>query len=335
MSERVFDRWNYIRILIGQTMSHSYKIVYQTKDFSERVRGMTLPIFIHNGSYFLDTLEIYEDGLVDCWELIALDDLPEKVNKNWVTVQAPKGARISIHDLGMATVKDADWLLTNQEFMELVQKALEQLNPNRQNITDLQRLKRKRAAESNIPESMIGVSRWRPNVYRFTEYGLEILGERFPIFYQQNEEVFLTSCITYQNETAQIGFDETIISIGKIREMLDNNIITTNVPDGTRLTISGLGDFQVLNGYWKVEKDELWKAIENKIAILNGQLDLVSVARQALKIYQENPNRDNHMNLKEAYEAVPKHHRKFIGDMDHKDHEVKRILARDLDSYDK
>jgi hypothetical protein len=311
-------------------MNHFYPIIYQNKDKSDRVRGFDIPIFIHNGNYYLVSLELYEDGLVHCWELIELDRLPQKVSQGWVNLQAPIGATIGIHDLGNAIVKDVDWLFPNEAILEIAQKGLEELNPTKQNLKDVQSLKQEQAAKLNIPAAMIGVSRWRPHPYRITKKGEEILGRKVPLFYSQPEETLLTNCIVYSDGTASLGSDKTLLPLSEIQKMLDAEILMTSVEDDTWVTILGLGRFQVASGWWRIEKDEVWKEIRNLFNVLNGQTDLVSLCFQAFLAYQSNPSEGNRELLRDAYEAVPKHHRVYTqGSQDDKDNDIKRILYRD------
>jgi len=40
---------------------------------TKEIRGYEFPGIIHNGSYFLTDLQVFADGLINCWEMV---DLP-------------------------------------------------------------------------------------------------------------------------------------------------------------------------------------------------------------------------------------------------------------------
>ncbi|WP_167476714.1 NADAR family protein [Nocardia arthritidis] len=72
----------------------------------QRIEGTWRHVFIRNGdTYFLADLKIYADGMIDCWELVNLDEFTAKVRSGWVATSLPEGARVSAHHL-------ASWRLT-------------------------------------------------------------------------------------------------------------------------------------------------------------------------------------------------------------------------------
>ena len=58
-------------------MKEMYRILYDKPVYNDYVKGLALPIFIHNGSYFLTTLDIYADGLAECWGVVPITSLQE------------------------------------------------------------------------------------------------------------------------------------------------------------------------------------------------------------------------------------------------------------------
>jgi ribA/ribD-fused uncharacterized protein len=66
----------------------------------ERIEGSWRHIFIKNGNmYFLTDLEVYADGMVDCWGLIDSATFQQKVKSGWVATTFAQGARASVHHL--------------------------------------------------------------------------------------------------------------------------------------------------------------------------------------------------------------------------------------------
>ena len=62
-----------------------------------KVHGVFTPAFIHNGKFFFINLEVYADGLVDCWELLDLALFHDKLRDGWVETAIPDGEEISVH----------------------------------------------------------------------------------------------------------------------------------------------------------------------------------------------------------------------------------------------
>ena len=62
--------------------------IIPTKDNND-LKFDTLSAFICNGSYFLTTLRIFENGNVDCWGIVSFDEFVQKVEEGWVTVELP------------------------------------------------------------------------------------------------------------------------------------------------------------------------------------------------------------------------------------------------------
>lgn len=71
--------------------------IYRVGKSGEFIRGIALPAFIHNFSYHQVTINVYEDGLIDCWELVNLKEFKRKVKEGWIVTQVPQGADISCH----------------------------------------------------------------------------------------------------------------------------------------------------------------------------------------------------------------------------------------------
>ena len=79
------------------------------------VRGFLLPAFIHHVEYHLTGLEVYSDGVIDCWGGVDLGIFRRKLAEGWVVTQPPVGSTISLHDLGTATIAAAEWRITPGE----------------------------------------------------------------------------------------------------------------------------------------------------------------------------------------------------------------------------
>lgn len=310
-------------------MTDTYRIVYDQPKYGEPVKGLALPIFIHNSTYFLDTLDIYADGVAECWGLVRIDDLQAKVDRGWITTQPPVGGQISIHDLGGGTLSAVEWDMPNEKLVPTAQALYEQLHADHPNVFDMDERRRQLAAEWNIPESQVGLSRMRQNkgVYRRGEDGAEIAGATFPLFWSTPSGIYLTDCFVYTDGLLSVTSGTRLYTVDEFRSIFEADYVRTSVEDGTWVKLHGLGRFQVTDGYWYVEKEELWKNILNGLNVLRGEPDLIDVCYQAFVAYQKDPSDANREALRTAYEAVPEHHRMYTQrDQDAKDHTIRRIL---------
>lgn len=71
----------------------------------KQVEGTTTPGIIHNADHnFLVQVQVYEDGMVNCWELVDLKGLKQKIDEYWLGPDIPDGETLSIHGLGAFVV---------------------------------------------------------------------------------------------------------------------------------------------------------------------------------------------------------------------------------------
>lgn len=89
------------------------------------IRGLAAPIFIHNLEYHLDTLEVYEDGVIDCWGKVDFDEFKEKVRSGWIVLKPPEGALICAYPLGSFHATSAIYDVEPEEFIKEVADVLE------------------------------------------------------------------------------------------------------------------------------------------------------------------------------------------------------------------
>jgi hypothetical protein len=84
------------------------------------ILGVSRPVYIHNGNYYLIELKIYADSMVDCWDLVTFDQFKKKVNSGWVVTEPPKTAEISIFPLGSLTATNFRGSVKPEELIKVV-----------------------------------------------------------------------------------------------------------------------------------------------------------------------------------------------------------------------
>jgi hypothetical protein len=100
--------------------------IYRNGENGEIIRGKGLSAFIHNGDYYETIIGVFEDGTIDCWELVNFEEFKNKVSQGWVVTEVPKGARISCHHLyyGNSTL---EFYIEIDEFVKEVEDTIDLL----------------------------------------------------------------------------------------------------------------------------------------------------------------------------------------------------------------
>jgi hypothetical protein len=93
------------------------------------IPGTYLRAFIHNGGmYFVTEIRIYQDGMIDCWELVDLEGFKQKVAQGWVVTQLPEDAHVSISSLvDFQATAVSNWI-READFIDEVADEIEALN---------------------------------------------------------------------------------------------------------------------------------------------------------------------------------------------------------------
>ncbi|MGQ4731600.1 MULTISPECIES: NADAR family protein [Streptomyces] len=103
------------------------RITYRVAD-GVRIPGTWRHAFIRNGRYFLTDLFIYADGLIDCWGLVTIEELEEKLRTGWVATTLPDGAEASAHHLASWKFGEPRSWLTPELVIAEVRDTIDQLN---------------------------------------------------------------------------------------------------------------------------------------------------------------------------------------------------------------
>lgn len=92
------------------------------------ILGISRPIYIHNGSYYLTELKIYADGMVDCWSLVTFEQFKDKVKSGWVVTELPESAEVSVFPLGSLTATNVSGYIKPEELIKEVADTINELN---------------------------------------------------------------------------------------------------------------------------------------------------------------------------------------------------------------
>lgn len=101
------------------------------------IDGVSFPIFIRNGDYYLSSLMVFEDGLIDCWQTLDLPLFEEALINGLVCCTIPRGEMVSVHPFGEFEVLQADWNMGEDALLAYVQELIARMNPEKRNLYDM------------------------------------------------------------------------------------------------------------------------------------------------------------------------------------------------------
>ncbi len=290
---------------------------------------MTFPGFIRNGNYYFTELDVYADGVVECWGAVDLRFLSKKFAENWISPGVPNGATVSVHDVIQAKVVSGKWSQNPQLLHERLLDGVRNLNPSQENLIDF---------EGNDVEVRDGV--------RYAKIGLteaspqqKALGDRSPAgksryaLVRHEGQVFLTTIRIYADGKIDIHpryGHERLVDLSTFGAMISSNDVCVTVPNGTSIELDTLGRFKVTDVWSYVEQPEdFFREVAEVVGKLNGRPDSLTYCREVYEQYLEHPTVKQRDILRQAYEAIPEHHRMYVGDMDTKDIAVRMIIYGD------
>ncbi|MCA9051629.1 MAG: hypothetical protein KDA89_22980, partial [Planctomycetaceae bacterium] len=269
------------------------------------VAGMAVPAFIRNGDYYFTEVDVFADGLFECWGAVDVDFLARKFAERWISPGVPVGCRMSVHDLMSGKVTSSDWIHTAESFHERLQGYLESLNPKHENLHDFGG--EDVEVRDGVRWSKIGFMDGSPVQYSKSNNSPQ--GESRYAIIRQEGQFFLSTIRIYADGQIDVHprFDEQrLVRIDEFKEMLDRQEICVSVPDGTSIEIDSLGQVTVTDVVsWLDKPAELLLEVQETVKKLNGEKDAIEKCREAFQVYLEKPTLKTKDLLRAAYEAVP------------------------------
>ena len=298
--------------------------ITRTKPNGEHV-GKAVPVFINNLRQHYATIKAYADGAVDVWGFLDLDLFDRKLQTGWVSTAPPVGSRLSIFNLGVATVSKGDWRRSLNEVRDVVWSVVREFDPLLTNVIDMEGSDTR--LEGKVRYAKLGLSDDCP--YRIDENGNKILGKEIPLFECDGRDSVLKQWFIYSDGTSRVGFDGELTSLGFVYGQIDNGSLTTCVNDAGWIEIPTLGKFIPTDGHWGVSAEQRIVEAKDIMSTLQGGEGAIQLCIAAHGQYEKSPNSENKKALKDAYDAVPDHLKMYCGDMDSKDWPIRRILYPD------
>lgn len=288
----------------------------------QMIEGVSLPGIIRNGSYFFTELAVYEDGVVSCWHKSGLEQFQKELERGWVVPSVPKGENLNIHGLASFQVEDACWKHSRESYYQYIQEVVRQLNPEMANIyratqQEIQKWEKYRVTWAASPTAC----KLQPGFgYSLTD------GETVYIFFRQENSLLLTFLTAYQDKTLQVdAAGEKLFTPEEVDRMFEEGVLCTEPKEGEWVTIPGLGKVMPKDCSF-VPQEEKRKEVAQLIRQAAGEEDAHDRCIAAYHQYLVEPSDWSREKLRQAYEEVPEHQRIYLGDMDTKDGDIRRIL---------
>lgn len=289
--------------------------------YKRMIEGVTVPSIIHNGIYCYHNMPVYEDGSFDCWNRRAFAELENELTRGWLVTEIPTGGIISIHGLGRYTIKNAVWEHTNTSYAHFIRETVQSMN------SDMLGLYQETAEQKEKWKARKVSWCTHEKVYKVKgAYGYFVVdGKCSSLFIRNGSTWELTSITAYGDGTLGIGKKEACFTLHEIQYMFSADILRGAVdgefemliPRFARLCVSS--DDQVGTAEKQKEVEDIW-------AQMVGEKSLHQICHDAYIEYLVRPTERSREMLRIAYENMPKHQRKYLGDMDTMDTDYQRIL---------
>ena len=293
-------------------------------------QGVYISGIIRNGNNYLINVGIFENGLVNVWDLVDLNLLQEKIDKSWLIPSFPDGENLHIHHLGVWKIDAAKWVYDKEGYYNHIVNIVKALNPEMTNLYDYFGCNTVKNGFVSVPK--LNLTRSKPVKQHEKYTWQEVYGDDFFCFFKNGEKSYdLVNVNVFSDGKIQIANLENTMLLGleEFEEEVKQARITTDIIEGSSVNILGLGLCVFGEGGNYVSMNEKMDEIKDMILKLNNKLTTSDICRNILDEYLANPNSKLKEKLKIAYENVPEHLRMYLGDMDVKDTEIRMIIYGD------
>ncbi len=291
------------------------------------IEGTTIPGFIRNGQYFYINVDIYEDGMVNCWELADLKGVREKIDLEWLTPQVPDGESISVFGLGDYRTIGGSWKHDAQSYYDYITELVQQLNPGMHNIYEVSFAEKMKKEKYKIVESP-----YAQDFFVESEVGYKVVtGEGFFIFMKYEGIDYLVYLTVYKDGTieCQNAVFQKILKLEELEELFSNGTFFTELKEPTKITLDHLGDVVMVNGSYIIDIEDKYKQVLDISQKLNKHPSLYDICRNRYYDYLENPTVENKEYLRKAYEVIPENERPRVAKTQAQHEDYIRILYTD------
>lgn len=295
---------------------------------TKEIRGYEFPGIIHNSSYFLTGLQVFADGLVNCWEMVDLAMFKRKLDAGWVVTSFPDGEELSIHGIGCVELTRPDWAHTPKSLLRFIQDAVKSLNPRMENLHDCHG----RHTEEINGVRYAAVSTDNPRPWK-TDQPISplvrgIFGGSLRHFEVRDGTPHLVTIQLFKDNSAVIfgAAEPYTLRFDELVKRLENRDCFRLPDPGEAVVVEGLVRFVCGSWSYRVEPNALAAEFHDLHERVHGRPGAIQECMRAYESYASGPTSEAKEALRQRYEAVPEHLRMYCGDMDAKDIPIRMIL---------
>ncbi len=152
-------------------------------------------------------------------------------------------------------------------------------------------------------------------------------GCRQAAVYCKDGRLYLTELSVFSNKHFQIDLEgDRLFNLEEITNMIEQDVLYAYPAEEEWLYMPQLGEIKVRLLSRAIVKEERIKEMEQWCRRTAGEEDAAQLCRDAYHEYLEWPTEYKRERLKQLYLAVPEHERMYLGDMDSKDSDYRRII---------
>jgi hypothetical protein len=115
------------------------------------------------------------------------------------------------------------------------------------------------------------------------------------------------------------------LPLAEFADVVRSGWVTTQPSEAARVSVDGIATFHVSN-VSAVSDEDFLKDLADDVERLNKRPTSYELAREAWRHYQSSPSEEAKARLRDLYEAVPTHRRRFAGEMDGGDTPIRVLL---------
>ena len=298
---------------------HSNK-VYKIQE----IQGVSVPAIIENGGFHFTDLDVYENGRVYCWNFHDFEIFKQEVEEEWVVLSIPDGENISIFNLGDWKIKNSQWIFNKKTFIDYIEHLIREMNPDWKNIYTYVEKKIGKVSIGEYGEGTIYKKKHPKDPFN----NEKIEAKNINLFYKEDKTYHLVKVLAFADRTLQITRLERPfeVSFDAFKKLVEEKKIITNPRKNSVINIYGLGSFVIEEKSWCRNIKDILGELEETFRKLNNEPTFFELCKKAFAEFKNNPTEENKIKLKEAYEKVPEHQQRYLGDMDTKDTEIRMII---------
>ena len=163
---------------------------------------------------------------------------------------------------------------------------------------------------------------WSKRIFR-KDGDKEVVGTYLNAFIH-NGDYFLSEIKIYADGKVDCW---ELVDFETFKQKVRSGWVVTQLPEKAKVSISGVASFTACDVQSFVEPEEFIKEVAEEIEELNGRPTAGDKCRTAYQIFQKEQTEEAREKLKQAYEAIPEHLRRYVlRDMDATDIPIRMIV---------